>query len=60
MWPKPEVPGDSFLVKISDGSQQEATNRGLVGYTVSPDSRFVINFAELSNGTQIRFTGLEK
>jgi len=59
MWPKAANPGDTFLVKISDGSQEEATNRRLVGYTVSPESRFILNSGAFGNGTTIRFTGLE-
>ena len=59
MWPKPENPGDTFLVKISDGTQ-ESTERRLVGYTVSPESRYIINFAKLHPLTTIRFTGMER
>ena len=59
MSPKPENSGDTFLVKISDGTQVSDTSR-VVGYTVSPESRFILNSAELKPKTTIRFTGLER
>ena len=60
MWPKPENAGDTFLVKISDGTQDSSAKARLVGYTVSPESRFILNSAELKPKTTIRFTGLER
>ena len=61
MWPKPENSGDTFLVKISDGSQASSLKeRRLVGYTVSPESRYILNFAKLRSVTTIRFTGMER
>ena len=59
MWPKHENAGDAFLVKESD-STPEPSNRRLVGYTVSPDSRFIMNFERITDSITIRFTGMDK
>ena len=60
MWPKPENPGDVFLTKENDSTVQEYAGKRLVGYTVSPASRFIMHLAKFRTSTTIRFTGMDK
>ena len=58
MWPKPENAGDVFLTKESDATPEPSARR-LVGYTVSPASRYLMNFEKMHSRVTIRFTGMD-
>ena len=59
MWPKPEFAGSTFLTKESDSTPEPNTSK-LVGYTVSPDSKFIMHFPKFPPKATIRFTGMDR
>ena len=59
MWPKPEFAGSTFLTKASDSTPEPNTSK-LVGYTVSPDSKFIMHFPQFPPKATIRFTGMDR
>ena len=59
MWPKPEFAGSTFLTKESDSTPEPNTSK-LVGYTVGPDSKFIMHFPKFPPKATIRFTGMDR
>ena len=59
MWPKPEFAGSTFLTKASDSTPEPNTSK-LVGYTVSPESKFIMHFPSFPPKAIIRFTGMDR
>ena len=59
MWPKPEFAGSTFLTKASDSTPEPNTSK-LVGYTVSPESKFIMHFPSFPPKATIRFTGMDR
>ena len=51
--------GSTFLTKESDSTPEPNTSK-LVGYTVSPDSKFIMHFPKFPPKATIRFTGMDR
>ena len=59
LWPKPETPGDIFVTKEGETDENHDLQR-LVGFTVSPVTRYNVHFQKFSSKTtRIRFTGMD-
>ena len=59
MWPKPSVPGSVFVTKETDPNPT-IEQHGRVGYTVSPNSNFIMHFTEFRLPLTVRFSGMER